>query len=1405
MASASGTQAQQVQAKRSSVSSYTGVNTSLLLEKTKAGIRRSTPDSEAMASSDDEIEQRQQHASTLNQQALRSGRRQSWLSDTQQAPQRKASINGSYSSIGSHPSTPTADTTPWPSNIGPSTGSNTGRGHSNSTSFPWGNAIWTNDTQKGPPSRLKEVLPSPTTVLPPGSSSFFGEAPLASPPIRRNVAAESSIPFAIPLHPTPKTYRSQSYSVGQLDPELLSDPPVQVQHTHTARTRAGSSYAGVQHRPSRPSMLGDLHDNSVLEQLREVDDDEESSGSSEINGVQLSQTQARTIEQLAMENAILRQAAAASQMQNIAAANSTYGGLSNMPGRLVGRALQRRISESVLEESDEGPLGLEDLTNEQGYNHYGTIGRRFSEVNANAGSHFSSTGFAENRKLESIKKGQWQSSLGFGGLADIPQSRRHSFADVPTRHGSISSNGDAQNGRVADPRSPPGYSEGLVGQSLGDSGEYDHFRSTIILQEQALELEHLRFRNYAASYFSNADPAPRRVELYETATSPALLQQAYNIQQQQQARAQHSGHPHSRHGQLLYLVTFKAARAEFYYVQEGTGLQVNVGDLVIVEADRGTDLGTVAHENVDWATAKELKEHYIEEHYKWLMMFSRHGQNGSPPATNPNAVTATNGAHGSTIGGIGSPGQHSSESSAVEIKPKMIKRLAQTHEIQTLREKEGNEAKAKRMCQQKVLEHHLNMEILDAEFQMDWKKLTFYYFADSYINFNSLVTDLFKIYKTRIWMSAINPASFVTPTAGLQLPSGLGPGAVTSDRDAFANSRQKRETTGYAPVAASQAPPNAFDTIWNVSQEVPLSSTMVSNAYAPYYQPQTLQQLNLNLHEYGRGIPQAMRSPSPFSTQAYGVFTGMQQPPMYKSQNKHATSRSPYANAASRANQTWRLHAKLSPNSFGSDTLSTALTSQQHIEDFESNMARAAKRKQAEKGYSPSTSPKKSNARKRKRQATILSDADSDESEEDIARLQSQQFLLRTKRALKQKTAKQKDGYADKFKATVEEKKQALLAHLEKRAHDSLTQRTKGQEAITSVLAASLAHHVSPTLGGPADETKALLLSTESPHPLQQKAISLLSLSKELLRAYDKVSEEMAGYEERLQVGQHWEGDYQKLQHLLGVGKQVTEDRVRAMLVEGHQDSGNDGAGDGVVEQDRRKWEDLSGVGKEDDRGDSWAVVARKMEKGVRRLMGHYKYIEELHKKKQSDVLRFLLRVRCWELRQLNVIHRASRPSRPDKARRLGYKAKQGYVIYRVRVRRGGRKRPVPKGATYGKPTNQGVNQLKYQRSLKSTAEERVGRRCANLRVVNSYWINQDSTYKYFEVILVDPQHKAIRNDARINWIVKPVHKHRESRGLTATGKKSRGLGKGHKFNHTTAGRRKTWKRHNTQSYWRYR
>ena len=58
--------------------------------------------------------------------------------------------------------------------------------------------------------------------------------------------------------------------------------------------------------------------------------------------------------------------------------------------------------------------------------------------------------------------------------------------------------------------------------------------------------------------------------------------------------------------------------------------------------------------------------------------------------------------------------------------------------------------------------------------------------------------------------------------------------------------------------------------------------------------------------------------------------------------------------------------------------------------------------------------------------------------------------------------------------------------------------------------------------------------------------------------------------------------------------------------------------------------------------------------------MGAYKYMTELYRKKQSDVLRYLLRVRCWQYRQLTKVHRCPRSTRPDKARRLGYKNKQG-------------------------------------------------------------------------------------------------------------------------------------------------
>ncbi|KAG5679720.1 hypothetical protein PVAND_009267 [Polypedilum vanderplanki] len=178
----------------------------------------------------------------------------------------------------------------------------------------------------------------------------------------------------------------------------------------------------------------------------------------------------------------------------------------------------------------------------------------------------------------------------------------------------------------------------------------------------------------------------------------------------------------------------------------------------------------------------------------------------------------------------------------------------------------------------------------------------------------------------------------------------------------------------------------------------------------------------------------------------------------------------------------------------------------------------------------------------------------------------------------------------------------------------------------------------------------------------------------------------------------------------------------------------------------------------------------------------------------------------CWQYRQLTKLHRAPRPSRPDKARRLGYRAKQGFLIYRIRVRRGGRKRPVHKGCTYGKPKSHGVNQLKPYRNLQSVAEERVGRRLGGLRVLNSYWVAQDAAFKYYEVICIDPFHNAIRRDPKVNWICNAVHKHRELRGLTSAGKSSRGIGKGYRYSQTIGGsRRAAWRRKNRLHLRRYR
>ena len=103
-----------------------------------------------------------------------------------------------------------------------------------------------------------------------------------------------------------------------------------------------------------------------------------------------------------------------------------------------------------------------------------------------------------------------------------------------------------------------------------------------------------------------------------------------------------------------------------------------------------------------------------------------------------------------------------------------------------------------------------------------------------------------------------------------------------------------------------------------------------------------------------------------------------------------------------------------------------------------------------------------------------------------------------------------------------------------------------------------------------------------------------------------------------------------------------------------------------------------------------------------------YTYLRELQKKKSSDVLRFLARIRMWQARMEPNIKKLTRPSRTEKARGLGYKRIPGMSIVRCAVRRGGRKRPNSKGIVYGKPKHHGIHKVKAVRNLKSMAEARV-------------------------------------------------------------------------------------------------
>ncbi len=169
-----------------------------------------------------------------------------------------------------------------------------------------------------------------------------------------------------------------------------------------------------------------------------------------------------------------------------------------------------------------------------------------------------------------------------------------------------------------------------------------------------------------------------------------------------------------------------------------------------------------------------------------------------------------------------------------------------------------------------------------------------------------------------------------------------------------------------------------------------------------------------------------------------------------------------------------------------------------------------------------------------------------------------------------------------------------------------------------------------------------------------------------------------------------------------------------------------------------------------------------------------YSYIADAWKNPSKSYLKELNKERRIAWKKEENFVRIDKPTRLDKARNVGYKAKQGYVLVRGRVRKGSfGKRKIKAGR---RAKRKGILQITVGKSMQRIAEERAQKRFPNLEVLNSYWVGADGQYEWYEIILVDPAHPVIQADPKINWICYNTQKGRVYRGKTSAGQKGRGM-----------------------------
>src|SRR3954463_4363959 len=133
------------------------------------------------------------------------------------------------------------------------------------------------------------------------------------------------------------------------------------------------------------------------------------------------------------------------------------------------------------------------------------------------------------------------------------------------------------------------------------------------------------------------------------------------------------------------------------------------------------------------------------------------------------------------------------------------------------------------------------------------------------------------------------------------------------------------------------------------------------------------------------------------------------------------------------------------------------------------------------------------------------------------------------------------------------------------------------------------------------------------------------------------------------------------------------------------------------------------------------------------------------------------LKDKSYFWRREPTIHRIDSPSRLDKARALGYKAKQGIIVVRARVGRGGMRKQRPVAGR--RPKHIGVVHIKQGISMRKVAERRVNEIFPNLEVLGSYYLYKDGMYLWYEIVLADPNHPSISKDKEMRGKLKAFAK----------------------------------------------